>query len=354
MCFSINGFKEDISVTMPISNQQWRIEVGKINFATKSSVKLKSASKMGEIFVFIFALLLFCALWPVVLLITVPTVLLHSLISNFIELNLEDFILCVLIIFFKLCFLFNYAISHNADRLKSLTNPLLHYLFLLQIVVLLPHLSMLLIMCGDVESNPGPNNISLNLCHWNLNGLAAHNFVKLTHLNALSALHNFDIICVSETFLDSDFLEDDSRLDLQGYEMIRCDFPGNSKRGGVCVYYREDLPLKPRYDLSNLDQCLILEIRVKRSKCFVTCVYRSPNDSDDEEDQFCRKFESTCSNIALENPIASFILGDINAKSANWWEPGGSNSCGLVIEDISNAFNYTQLIKEPTNFDPGK
>ena len=89
-------------------------------------------------------------------------------------------------------------------------------------------------------------------------------------------------------------------------------------------------------------------------KRFVTCVYQSPNESDDEEEQFLQNFESTCSNIALENPIASFILGDLNAKSTNWWQPGGSNSCGLVLEDISAAFNYTQLIREPTNFDPGK
>ena len=333
---------------MPISNQQWRIGVGKMNFSAKTFVRHNTAPKIGEIILFIFTLLLFCTLWPVLLLIIVPMVLLHSLLSNFMELNFDEFFLCVLILFFTLCYLFGYAIAHNAVQLKRLKRLLLHYLFLLQFVVLLPHLRMLLIICGDVESNPGPNSCSLNLCHWNVNGLAAHNFVKLTHLNALTAFHNFDIVCVSETFLDSDFPNKDPRLQIQGYEMIRCDFPGNLKRGGVCVYYRDDLPLKLRYDLSNLDQCIVLEMRVKSSRCFITCVYRSLNDSDDEEEQFCQNFESSCSNIALENPIASFILGDINAKSDNWWQPGGSNSCGSVVEDISTAFNYTQLIREPT------
>ena len=38
-------------------------------------------------------------------------------------------------------------------------------------------LKLLLICCGDVESNPGPKKQhQISFCHWNLNGLAAHNF----------------------------------------------------------------------------------------------------------------------------------------------------------------------------------
>ena len=148
---------------MPISDQQWRIEVGTLNMATKSFRRHKSAPKMGEIILFIFALLLLCAIWPVILLITFPMVLLHSLLSNFMNFDFHEFVFCVLTSIFNLYFLFSYAIALNADQLKRVKKLLLHYLFLLQIVALLPHLRMLLIMSGDVESNPGPNNSSLNL-----------------------------------------------------------------------------------------------------------------------------------------------------------------------------------------------
>ena len=38
-------------------------------------------------------------------------------------------------------------------------------------------LKLLVICCGDVESNPGPKKQhQISFCHWNLNGLAAHNF----------------------------------------------------------------------------------------------------------------------------------------------------------------------------------
>ena len=59
-------------------------------------------------------------------------------------------------------------------------------------------------------------------------------------------------------------------------------FPGNKKRDGVCVYYRKDLPTKRHDDLSNLDECLVLEIAIKRSQCFVICIYCSLSDSREE------------------------------------------------------------------------
>jgi hypothetical protein len=84
----------------------------------------------------------------------------------------------------------------------------------------------------------------------------------------------------------------------------------------------------------------------------VSCIYRSPNETEEETETFCQRFETTCSNIALENPIGRFILGDLNAKCTKWWPNGINNSCGLLLYDISTLFNYTQLISEPTNFEP--
>ena len=38
---------------------------------------------------------------------------------------------------------------------------------------------MLLLESGDIESNPGPRKSFINFCHWKLNGLAGHDFVKM-------------------------------------------------------------------------------------------------------------------------------------------------------------------------------
>ena len=57
-------------------------------------------------------------------------------------------------------------------------------------------------------------------------------------------IHKTDIVCLSETYLDSSFLVNDENLVIQGYNLVRCNHPTNSKRGGVWVYYKDSLTLK--------------------------------------------------------------------------------------------------------------
>ena len=101
---------------------------------------------------------------------------------------------------------------------------------------------LLLISAGDIELNPGPrkNNTSYNFsfCHWNLNSIAAHNFSTLSLLEAYNVQHKFHMICLSETFLDSSIRFNDERLNMKGYKLIRAGNPSDSKKGGVCIYYK--------------------------------------------------------------------------------------------------------------------
>ena len=72
---------------------------------------------------------------------------------------------------------------------------------------------LLLILCGDVEVNPGPGQwTSLSFCHWNLNSISAHDFVKVSPLEAGNTIQKFDIICLSETFLNSSLQNEDDSL----------------------------------------------------------------------------------------------------------------------------------------------
>ena len=167
-------------------------------------------------------------------------------------------------------------------------------------------------------------------------------------------MHNFDIICISETFLDSDYSNDDQRLSPLGYAMIRCDHPSNTKRGGVCLYYKEHLPFVRRDDITSLDECVVGKIKVKNSKCFLTSLYRSPSQTAEETNAFLSRLEQIWRNIVLESPTCSFVLGDINAKCTNWWANGINNPCGIELYTLSRLLDYSQLINEPTNFEPNK
>ena len=65
---------------------------------------------------------------------------------------------------------------------------------------------LLVLLSSDVEINPGPKRTPkaiLSICHWNLNSISAHNYVKLSLLRAYLAFHQFGVICLSETYLNS-------------------------------------------------------------------------------------------------------------------------------------------------------
>ena len=59
-------------------------------------------------------------------------------------------------------------------------------------------------------------------------------------LGAYISIHKFELICISETFLNSDTAFDDDSSKIEGYNIVRSDHPSNSnsRRGGVCIYYK--------------------------------------------------------------------------------------------------------------------
>ena len=94
--------------------------------------------------------------------------------------------------------------------------------------------SNLITLSGNIEKNPGPKPSScakFSICHWNLNSISAHNFIKISLLRAYVSTHNFDILCLSETYLDSNISSNDNNLTIPGYDLHRADHPSNVKRG---------------------------------------------------------------------------------------------------------------------------
>ena len=85
---------------------------------------------------------------------------------------------------------------------------------------------------GDIEENLGPkpsSNQNFSICHWNLSSISAYNYIKVSLLRAYTCTHKFDVICISETYLDSDKSDDDNNLKIAGYNLTRADYPSNTK-----------------------------------------------------------------------------------------------------------------------------
>ena len=83
-------------------------------------------------------------------------------------------------------------------------------------------------LSGDTEENPCPKPKpcqSFSICHWNVNSVSAHNVSKVSLLRAYISIHKFDVICISEAFLNSDIAFDDDNIKIEGYNIVRSDQP---------------------------------------------------------------------------------------------------------------------------------
>ena len=71
--------------------------------------------------------------------------------------------------------------------------------------------------------------------------------------------------------------------------------------------------------------------QINKQKCFVSCLYRSPSQTDEEF-----------------SPFRSVVLGDFNGKCNKWWIGDLNDHCGLELDTLCSLSGLSQLVKEPT------
>ena len=52
---------------------------------------------------------------------------------------------------------------------------------------------------------------------------------------------------------------------LDSYNLIRSDHPSNTKRGGVCIYYKESSAVC-LVDITSLPECLVCQATIQNKK----------------------------------------------------------------------------------------
>ena len=126
--------------------------------------------------------------------------------------------------------------------------------------------SFLVLLSGDVEINSGPKRTpktSLSICHWNVDSISAHSYARLSLLIAYLVFHKFET------------------LETSGYNLVRFDHRLNSKRGGVCIYYKNYLSLRI-ISVNYLSECINFEIMIGKKICNSLTLYRSPSQNQDD------------------------------------------------------------------------
>ena len=143
-----------------------------------------------------------------------------------------------------------------------------------------------LLFIGGIERNPGPLSSSSNdsisflsatehiiednfsTVHYNVQSIA--NKMDLIQLE----LCNFDVICITESWLDDRTPDDDIKI--ENFKLFRRDRPGDH-HGGICVYVRNNVFSKRSHDLElpNIE-CLWVEISIKNKIQLIGTFYRPP------------------------------------------------------------------------------
>ena len=183
---------------------------------------------------------------------------------------------------------------------------------------------------------------------WNLNSVASHNFSKIQSLVAYNCIHKFDIICLSESYLNSETLSSDSNLQIPGYNFARMDHPSNTKRGGVCLYYKCSLPLKV-IDVSYLQECINFEVKIGDKTCNFVSLYRSPSQTKDKFENFVKNLELNLGHIANKSLFLIIVLGDFNAEMQGWYHNDITTFEGCKVDIATSQFGLSQIVKEPTH-----
>ena len=214
--------------------------------------------------------------------------------------------------------------------------------------------SMLLILSGDVLENPGPDaggvpeNDLFNLPKDLPKGML------IGHINICSILRNldqmkllmssgkFDVLCISETFLNDSILN--GEVNVTGYaEVLRDDRLNGDKRGGSAIYIRDSIPHveTPRLHNVTLFEYKCIEIRLNGSKPFsLVTIYRS-NQCGDPIKAFYDQLESVL-DVASSGNKEIIITGDFNIDLSR-------NYCHRHnLVQLFQQYSCTQLINEST------
>ena len=130
--------------------------------------------------------------------------------------------------------------------------------------------------------------------------------------------------------------------------MIRSDHPSNKKRGGICIYYKNILPLKVT-GVRLLEECITFDLIISNKLCSFVALYRSPSQSQDDFATFSDNFKMTLDLVSKKNPFLLVVLGDFNAKLRHLHDKYNSISEEISIENITSQLELHQIIDEPTH-----
>ena len=182
---------------------------------------------------------------------------------------------------------------------------------------------------GDNSQNPHGTWSGIKIAHTNINSIR----YKLDQL--YTEFFSYDIICVSETKLNQNILNQD--LELHGFHLpIRKDREENNG-GGLLIYIKRNVHFERRQDLeSNEIENIWAEVTCHQKKFLLGLFYRPP----ESPSEYWNLFENNI-DIATDTNMDMLIMGDFNHDMLKF------NPNSKLLR-ILTKYNIQNMINEPT------
>ena len=112
------------------------------------------------------------------------------------------------------------------------------------------------LLSGNVHPTPGPVDDSFRLRCWDLNRVCALNKIRIPLTEAYNSIFHYDVITLSETYVNESIKDEDIWIDDYSTEVFRSNHPSGKKRVGV-VYTLKRASHKARKDLKFTQETVI-------------------------------------------------------------------------------------------------
>ena len=155
-------------------------------------------------------------------------------------------------------------------------------------------------------------------------------------------IHKPDIIGITETWTDDTV--GDAELNIQGYDLFRCDRPSNNKGGGVLMYVNSELSAVEFTPLTTFPEHVWCKVKTcSETELHIGVCYRSPNKSIFPDNS------SLLRDLLQEVHHRNFILmGDFNYSDIDWSIlQAKSADSQLFVDTLEDCF-LAQHVSEPT------
>ena len=199
--------------------------------------------------------------------------------------------------------------------------------------------------------NSSPNLIQKSFSHFL--GLALLNarsiLNKMSQFRTFVALHNPDVVLVTESWCTSDTT--DAFLMLNGYHFFRTN--RDHGRGGGCLVYISNSLSSCQFEhpyLNSVNDSIWLSVTTYKLNILIGCIYHRPTSNNFDTARLLDAFN--CASYLPHH--LKIVGGDFNMPGINWVSnPPTSNSTPIVRELLSciNLAGWTQHVQKPTRLD---